>query len=468
MLARRVLPEDVASRQKLLEESVYDVAVERLRRQSEIFEELGIDGGGLKQADLQKWMWGWHVKLRERLQRDLTKLVRDEEHWGPCEYCLCRCMCFDTQRNYLSAVLREQSLRIAPFLSLIKPEKLSLITILEIMRLQGTGGVTDGMKTARALLAVGKAVEMEHKAEMCKMNNIQIPVNATRSGEHGYFSLNTYQDLHARRVTARKYMEDSEEWTSEWTQVCKVRVGSFLVDRLMEEASIERNGFNKTTGEPVSEDHPAFFHSYEYLRGHKLGVIKLNPIVAERMAKDGLRETLHPRHLPMLVKPKPWLSYNEGGYLYNKSKLSQLYFLYHISTNCGPFAAQAMRFKDSQEQQTYLKHASAMGNVELVYAGLDVLGSTPWQINRRVFDVVLSVWNSGERLSKLPPAVFDTPEPERPDDVDSDPNARSIYLQRHRAWLQAKANNHSDRCSVNYKVEIARAVRIFLDITRRI
>src|SRR6266481_5612961 len=58
--------------------------------------------------------------------------------------------------------------------------------------------------------------------------------------------------------------------------------------------------------------------------------------------------------------------------------------------------ANAMRFKDSQEQKAYLRHASQAGNVELVYAGLDVLGSTPWKINRSVFDIVLKVWNSGE------------------------------------------------------------------------
>ncbi|THH14382.1 hypothetical protein EW146_g5951 [Bondarzewia mesenterica] len=416
-LARRVLPEDVAARQKLLEDSVYDVAVERLRRQAELLEGLGLDDNGLKQADLQKWMWEWHQKLQERLRADVMQLVREEDMWG--------------------ASIREQRERLGPFLSLVKPEKLSLITILEIMRLQGTGGVSDGMKTARALLAVGKAIELEYKAEMCKKNNIQIPANVSRSGEQGYFSRFTYTDLHARRVTARKYMEDGEEWTSDWTQMVKVKVGSFLVDRLMEAATVSRSAFNKMTGKMVTEEHPAFFHSYEYLRGHKLGVIKLNQVVAERLAKDGLRETLHPRHLPMLVKPKPWLSHNEGGYLYNK--------------------AQAMRFKDSQEQQTYLKHASAAGNVELVYAGLDVLGSTPWKINRRVFEVVLEVWNSGDRLAKIPPTVFDTPEPEKPEDVDTDPKVRSVYLQRQRAWLQAKANNHSERCNVNYKIEIARA-----------
>ena len=207
---------------------------------------------------------------------------------------------------------------LAPFLSLIKPEKLSLITILEIMRLQGSGGVADGMKTARGLVSVGRAVELEYKAQICKKNNISVPSTA-RAGEGGFFSRYSYHNLHARRVIARKYMEDAEEWTSDWTQLLRVRVGSFLVDRLMDVAKVIRSGTNKRTGELVEEEQPAFTHSYEYLRGFKLGIIKLNPVVAERMAKDSIRDTMHPRHLPMLVKPKPWLSYNEGGYIYNKS-----------------------------------------------------------------------------------------------------------------------------------------------------
>lgn len=67
------------------------------------------------------------------------------------------------------------------------------------------------------------------------------------------------------------------------------------------------------------ERQPAFYHAYEYVRGQKLGVIRLNPVVGDRLAKDPLRETLHPRHLPMLVKPKPWLTPDQGGYIYNKS-----------------------------------------------------------------------------------------------------------------------------------------------------
>ncbi|KAH7922516.1 DNA/RNA polymerase [Leucogyrophana mollusca] len=411
LLARRVLPEDVASRQKLLEESVYDVAVERLKHEADLFDELGLGSRGLQQADLQKWMWAWHQKLKTRLEAEIQNIVAAEERMG-------------------------KSPRMGPFLSLVKPEKLSLITILEIMRLHGSGGVSDGMKTARALLTVGRAIENEYKAEMCKRNNITIPAHS-RPGEFGFFTGLGYRDLHARRVTAAKYMEDSEEWTAEWTQLLRVRVGSILVDCLMDIATVERTALDKRTGETISENQPAFYHAYEYVRGQKLGVVRLNPVVAERIAKDGLRETLHPRHLPMLVPPKPWVDYDKGGYLYNKSA--------------------AMRFKDSQEQQTYLQRASKLGNLELVYAGLDVLGHTPWRINRRIFDVVLRIWNSGERLGKIPPAVYDQPEPEKPANLDTDMKAKSIYGQRLKAYMQEKASNHSDRCSVNYKIEIARA-----------
>ena len=117
-----------------------------------------------------------------------------------------------------------------------------------------------------------------------------------------------------------------------------------------------------------------------------------------------------------------------------------------------------MRFKDSVEQEVYLREATNAGSVELVYAGLDILGSTPWKINKSVFDVVIQVWNSGARMGKLPPAVFDQPEPVLDPAKENDMEAKSHHIGRHKLWVQLKANNHSDRCSVNYKIEIARAV----------
>lgn len=63
-----------------------------------------------------------------------------------------------------------------------------------------------------------------------------------------------------------------------------------------------------------------------------------------------------------------------------------------------------MRIKDSVEQLSYLKHASAAGHVDLVYECLDALGKTPWRINEKIFNVVLQVWNRGDSTAGIPPA----------------------------------------------------------------
>ncbi len=83
-LARRVLSEDLTARQKLLEDSVYDVAVERMRRQAELFKELGIGDSVLKKPDLQLWMWQWHLHLQARLKEDIARLVKKEAGQFPC------------------------------------------------------------------------------------------------------------------------------------------------------------------------------------------------------------------------------------------------------------------------------------------------------------------------------------------------------------------------------------------------
>ncbi|KAJ7619446.1 DNA/RNA polymerase [Roridomyces roridus] len=410
-LARRVLPTDVNARQKLLEDSVYDAAKARLVHQHQIFAEIGLDNQALLQPELQRWMWQWHLQLKERLESEIKNIAAAE----------------------VAQPVGKKNPVLAPYLALVKADKLSILTIVEIMRLQGSGGIAEGMKTARALIDVGKAVETEYKAQMCKSNRIDLP--SASLPPRDWFSNMGYRSLNERRVAAARLMMDNEGWTAPWTQAVRSQVGAILVECLMDVAEVTRTAKHKITGELITEQQPAFYQSYEYLRGQKLGVIRLNPAVSQRLSKDPM--PVHPRHLPMLVKPKPWINYNEGGYLYARS---------HV-----------MRFKDSIEQRSYLKYASEQGHVELVYAGLDVLGSTPWQINKRIFDVVREVWNSGTRLGKMPPAVYDEPEPEIPKDHDTDLSQRNVYITRMRAYNQEKAANHSDRCSVNYKMEISRS-----------
>lgn len=68
--------------------------------------------------------------------------------------------------------------------------------------------------------------------------------------------------------------------------------------------------------------------------------------------------------------------------------------------------ATAMRVKDSVEQLSYLRQASAAGHVDFVYECLDALGETPWRINHKVLKVVLEVWNGGQAIGGIPPAQY--------------------------------------------------------------
>jgi DNA-directed RNA polymerase len=123
-----------------------------------------------------------------------------------------------------------------------------------------------------------------------------------------------------------------------------------------------------------------------------------------------------------------------------------------------------MRTKDSDEQVLYLKQSSDAGALDNIFSGLDVLGGLSWKINRKVFDVVSAVWNTGESLADIPAkADSSMTEPlnvEKPENVDTDPRAKDTYRHRLRKALQDRRGAHSNRCDVNYKLEIGRAVSL--------
>lgn len=409
--ARTRVP-DVYERQRWLEHLALDAARKRLQHDQAKLEELGLSAGALQSKTLQAWMWEWYQRLEAALARDLEAL-RAQSEAG------------DTSIEA----------QLYPFLSLLPPSKLAMIAVLELMRMQGVGGVADGVKTTRALLQVGKAIEAEHHAAVISRHpEVFVQARAAQGllKDRNLVNLAMRRDLKAWQ---ERCDEDAlETHVPKWTQMVRVRVGSYLVQRLMDVATVHRSARDRD-GELWEEEQPAFYATYQYISGKKLGVIRLNEVVSRRLDKESVRETLHPRHLPMLVPPKPWLTHDSGGY-------------FSVKTS-------AMRYKDSIEQSSYLRAASENNGLEVVLAGLDVLGNTAWNINREVFDVVLQVWNSGEALADLPPAETHEPEPERPppDDI----KARGIYLQRMRQWNANRASNHSQRCDINYKLEIARS-----------
>lgn len=312
--------------------------------------------------------------------------------------------------------------------------------------------MTDGVRTTRMLLDLGKTIEMEHHFYMAKREDVYIP---KFQSDIPYFQQDAYFQLHKQRMAQKLASEGKENWMPEWTQGIRARVGAYLMDALMKVAKVTRT-MTGPDGETITEDQAAFITTYRYEHGCKIGIVQVNPSIREKMAKEPMRDSLHARHMPMLVQPKPWLAHNSGGYIYSRSPYPSLLFIY-LFAKLTPITGSVMRLKESNEQFSYLKVADAEMALELVYLSLNILGKTPWKINKDVFEVALKAWNAGEGLPRLPPLnlVQETPAP------PTDPGnvaAKVAYQQKLKALAQERASNHSDRCSVNYKIEIARTV----------
>lgn len=223
--ARKMLDNDLMTRQRHLESSMYELAIEQLQFRAEKFKEQGLDDGHhLQNRSIQSWMWTWHTLLQARLKEEIATV----------------------QRN---GAKNPDDAEVILHLTRVSPEKLSLLTILEIMRLSGTGGVVSGMKTARALISVGKAVEGEYKSQVCREHGLPYKEMQTKSGD--FFSDLGYKHLHQRRMAAAQTMSDNEKWTSPLPQAVRSRVGGLLVHCLMEVAQITRVKTDRETGKQM-------------------------------------------------------------------------------------------------------------------------------------------------------------------------------------------------------------------------
>ncbi|WVR04429.1 hypothetical protein IAU60_001432 [Kwoniella sp. DSM 27419] len=400
------------------------------------------DNMTLQRTRLQGWMHGWlgllATELEQRIatmQRELDAVPEEQQDGAPSRY---------------SAGSRMKRSVLVMYLQLLPVDKLALITILEVMRMSGSGGIADGMKALRGMLAVGKAVETEFRAETIKniagvdsphwLRIIDPQTQKPSRQLVGSVWKRIGEQAQVSDPSSSKKLDDLHEvWTPPWSQMAQLGVGSELMEALLKVAKVDRTGRHPETGEEVTEEQPAFTHAYEYIRGKKLGVIKLNPAVAARLARDSLGVVIHPKHLPMLVEPRAWTSTDDGGYLLHSVPI--------------------MRFKESAEQQSYLRQASKEGHLEPVFHGLDVLSSTAWAINRKVFDVVLTAWNAGDSIADIPASEEKSHYeiPEKPDPRDQDPQTRAIYIEKMKAAMSNQRKDHAERCKFNYNIEIARS-----------
>lgn len=411
---------DPYERQKWLEFSAMEAAEKRFDHANENLERLGLQAASSMQGKkLQRWMWEWYNKLVKALTTDMERI---------------RKVALSAEKFTTGSRPRMEA-EIYPFLALVPVKRLAIVTILELIRTQGMA--VNGIKTAMALVSIGKQIEAETYASQLKKST---DFNKAKD-IHALFKSNGITDERTRSKL-REMMEKEKQNSGtvslpDWTSPIRIRAAAYLVEKLMEVAKVKRTASDRDQFE-WNEPQPAFYSTYQYIQGKRLGVIKLNEAVGEVLSKERMSgDFLSPRHLPMLVPPKPWTDYESGGY-------------YSVKT-------RALRYKEVAEQGSYLRQASKEKNLDSVLAGLDVLGSTAWTINRDVYDVVGEVWNSGKSIADIPPLNIDEEEPQRPANYDTDLAARNVFIKRYKHYQLRKYNAHSERCDINYKLEIARA-----------
>ncbi|CAG8446044.1 12427_t:CDS:10 [Ambispora leptoticha] len=428
---------DPMKRQMKLEANAYQAAIERWKYDIERFKDRAT---AQRVSSLRNFMWEWHselVPLIHEEQKRIDKLVEPSKKVISPEK-----KNMQTVRRFVVEKEEENiandRLDYGPYFKLLSPEKLSAITIIEILRLQGSSGIRDGMKSTSALIAIGNAVEAEYNSEKMKQKENRNLIGHNVKLQELFSNGKLFQMAVRRAQTKIEQEAINSEWKPMWTPSIKAKIGAVLTSLLINCAKITVHETD-SHGEKIGERVSAFTHNYQYINGKQVGVIRLRDILVEMLSTENINDTIHPRMLPMLVIPKPWLTYNSGGYYTSLS--------------------HAMRIKKFNEQFRYLKEASDKEHLTMVFAGLDVLGSTKWAINKNVYKVVLEVWNSGKELGGIPPIELKISEPKMKDFTTKKEReeAEREYRKELKEYHIKKQNNRSERCSVNYKVQIAGA-----------
>ena len=407
------------ARQKLLEDDAFISAQDVWKAEHE---ELASKGFVSLSESLNSMLWQWHQAMVPLIKQEVDRVHQAERNPGI--------------SNAHDRVLY------GPFLCVMSPEKIASIVILEVIKAQNsTAG--DGIKTSLAVMQVGEALEQEYYAE-----EISKKKNRDLFGEFGKDELNEmFKNPKQLRMTMKrthKRLQDQENDPNynllvKWPATVIAKLGAVLISMLLHCAKISLTTTSAKTGQKATEFQPAVYHSYDYLKGRRIGLLKLHPNLQKKLAAEPMRIGVTGRLLPMLVPPRPWINHDDGGYFYSKVRV--------------------MRTKFSKEQEIYIQAASERGNLEKVFEGLDVLGQTAWQVNRKMFDVILQVWNTGEEFADMPPLELKGGMPVEPP-PDPNPAIRTKWLRECREFTQNTRNGHSQRSGINLKIEIARAVSL--------
>ncbi|KAI1809939.1 DNA-dependent RNA polymerase [Poronia punctata] len=416
--------------QARLEKDCVEAAIQRWRVERENLAKMGRNTS-LSKYGLNSKLYDWQCSLEEQIQEDLDLVSQSEEREKKTSDDLERCI-------------------YGPFMRQSTAARLAAVTIMTVLNCLAQNGADQGVPLSGLVSNVAKATEDDVRLQVRQRRMAESKIRLKKKEEDQQVS---YQSRRATDVTVSDIRDGDEPTPTgtnshilgvskfdfvSWPVLVKAKLGARLLAALIASANVTVTREHPKTKELVSQIQPALAHTRIHRKGKTLGVVLPNKALVEMMKQEPRGDYLA-RHLPMLVEPTPWSKFDSGGFIQSPSQL--------------------VRIKGGEEdQRVYAKAAIQRGDLEQACKGLDVLGKTAWQINKPVFEVLLEAWNSGEKLANIPPLHPSIPVPEEPP-ASEDPLVRRVWLRRVKAVENEKSGLHSERCFMNFQLDIARAFR---------
>jgi len=388
-------------------------------------------------SSVGSYLHNWMEQLTPLIQKDVDEYDKAKVYFAGLKTNekIEKLSSYDEQRY-------EEKMKYGPFIRLMKPEKIAIITILEVMKNCVTSDIARGVPVSKVVMSVSKALELEYKSEKVLASDVDIYKNfkAIRKTPEFKRFLRSKQAEKIIKAAEHQSLRNSNMETESsqllWDADSHCRVGSALVSMLLQIAKVDVQGVDPKTGELKKALAPAFYHTYDFQNGGKVGVIKVNQRFSSKLGKDRLDQSIQAQYLPMIARPRPWTTYNDGGYYLKRCLV--------------------LRSKNAPEQFAYAKAAAMSGKMDKVLSGLNALGNTSWTVNKRILELMTQIWNTGKAFLEIPKAEEKLVLP-KPPTKGAEPIEIFRYRRDCRDLCNAFAKDRSMRCDMNYKLEIARA-----------
>lgn len=333
----------------------------------------------------------------------------------------------------------------ADYLLKLSPEKLSMISLIETIRMIIQVAVKSGEDStvssnsgsyyiiSKVLFeAIGKSINSQIQYDIEEYNiekKIKEEMKNAKPGEKMF--LMRRSDLLKKTATDKILRARVPEKLQVLSKNVQMQLGSLMVYLIKETATVMNSSGNRV---------PLFTLGYAKANStgstrNLIGVCKVNEdfilnLLNDISKKDSIFVQLS-RSLPMIYKPAPWVEFEVGGY-YQKP-------------TC------VMRLQGSQTQERVVKFA----DMSKVYNVLDILGKTPWRINHNVLKVIEDIWDQGGGCGEVPHRYYNYQDyvyEYQVNECTSPAERRKMLIK-----TQMQKDVNSLRCSFLLKLEQARA-----------